>query len=218
MNFSRNNRWVICDICGFKFHSKDTVKVTDKYNRHYGLVVCKNDVDKTNAQDRPFTFRETIVTSTDKIRPRQEATYLLNEYDDRLPGAPTNGQAMVDPIANYINLYWDAPLDNGSSAIIGYTVKRATPQLSTHTTIVAQTDSSAAYYQDVTGDVSTFYSYQVAAINTFGTGDYSVPFYWPKLNVLWEDINYLTVSQDGTVLTTSSGIPIRVNHTEVGVV
>lgn len=215
---SRSERYVICDVCGFKFHRKDTIKVSDIYNKQYGLIVCKNDYDKTNEQDRPFKVSETIITATDFIRDRSSETFVSNENDDRVPGKPLNGQCIANPVSPYIDLYWDAPFDNGSSAIIGYIIKRAEPQLSTLTIIQSDTGSSSAYYSDTDADIDSEYSYSVAAFNSFGIGAYSDEFFWPKLMGIWNDINYLTMSQSGDVLETSdTGYFIRVNHTEIGV-
>ncbi len=217
---SRDMRHVICDVCGFKFHMKDTVKINDKYNRLYGLIVCKADADRTNAQDRPFNLNnETIIANPTYVRPRQDLTYIANSQDDRVPGAPTNGQALSNPFYSYIDLYWDAPTDNGSSPITGYIVQRAEPQLSTYVTVVSDTETSSTYYSDTSADIATSYSFRVAAINGFGTGAYSPDFFWPSDENMWHDINYLVLSQDSTqIVTTSDGIPIRLNHTEAGVI
>lgn len=217
---SRDKRYVTCDICGFKFHKKDTIAVGDKYNRDFGLIVCKSDYSPTNVQDTPFNFKpEVILAEPSYVRPRVPPNYILNSNDSRLPSAPLNCKALADPFLPIIDLYWDGPSDNGSSGVIGYMVQRASPQLSTYVTIASNTNTSAGYYTDSTANINTYYSYRVAAINTFGVGPYSVDFYWPSDNNIWHDINYLALSQDTTqILSTSSGIPIRLNHTEVGVV
>ncbi len=217
---SRDNRYVICDVCGFKFHMKDTVKINDRYNRLNGLIVCRSDADKTNAQERPFNMgNENILASPTYVRPRQSLTYIANENDDRLPGPPTNGQALANPFYSYIDLYWDAPTDNGSSPIIGYKIQRAAPQLGPYDTIVTDTETSSTYYSDTSADISILYSFRVAAINGFGIGPYSVEFFWPSDANPWHDLIFLVLSQDNTqIMTTSDGIPIRLNHTDAGVI
>lgn len=215
----RNERYVICDVCGFKFHRKDTIEVNDIYNRHYGLIVCKSDYDKTNAQDRPFSVDENILTATEYVRDRSTDTFVTNENDDRAPGKPTSGICYPNTLYSYIDLYWDAPGDNGSSPIIGYIVQRASPQQGAYTALSDNTETSAAYYSDTTANISSEYSFKVAAINSFGIGPYSDEFFWPTFIGIWHDISYLVASQDNSVLTTSdTGYGIRVNHTEAGIV
>lgn len=218
MRYSRDLRYVICDICGFKYHIKDATKVTDQYSRHNGLIVCKKDLDTVNPQARPFTFSETILASPETVRPRVAESYVTNENDDRVPGKPTNGLARANPYTDTIDLFWDAPTDNGSSGITGYRVQYAAPQGGSYIDLIVDTNTSSAYYNDTTLDLVTEYSFRIAAINTFGTGAYSDEFFWPFDRMIWRDLNYLVVSQDGTILTTSDSTPIRVNHTEVGLI
>jgi hypothetical protein len=216
-NPKRNNRRVICDVCGFEYSVKDVTKVTDSYNRRYGLVVCKNCRDKANPQDRPFTVNEVILTNTSIVRPEQSPVYVTNENDDRLPGKPTQGLARIDPLEDVITLYWQPPGDQGSSLITGYVIKRADPQLATYTTIEDDTATSVCYYKDSTGVIEIEYSYTVAAINGFGTGPTSDPIYWPVIRVAWDDIEYI-VDGDGNVIMGGDGYLLRSNHTEQGIV
>lgn len=203
--YNREDRSVICDVCGFPYTVKDVIKVTDKYSRQFGLVVCKYDLDKSNPQDRPFQVRETIVTAIDKIRPDSDR-FADNQIDDRLPGAPTNGICRVDSINDYINLYWDAPNDQGSSNITGYVVQRGAPEGVFFSTISSNTGTSAAFYQDTSATVSEQYSFRVAAINGYGTGPYSEPFFWPGPQSGFNDgLNYLQISQSSLLLTTGAG-------------
>lgn len=184
---------------------KDTVKINDRYNRLNELIVCRADVDKTNPQDRPFNMgNEAILANPTYVRPRQSLTYVNNENDDRLPGAPTNGQALVNPLSNTIDLFWDAPSDNGSSAIIGYLVQRASPQLGYYLDLSSNTETSSTYFNDATSTLSEFASYQVSAINTFGTGPVSSPIFWPTPNYLWLAIEYI-VAGDGTAILDGNG-------------
>lgn len=210
---------VICDVCGGLFYQKDTIKITDKYNYQYGLVVCKADADERNDQVLPNNHVDKPISQPDLLRPEQTDQFAANELDDRVPGPPRLPFAQVNPINETIDLFWQGPEDVGSSNIIGYMIMRATPQLSVYETIESNTGTEYTYYQDLTAAVSSEYSYKIAAINSYGTGAYSPEFFWPTQRVLWSDINYLVVSQDSSVLVTSDTLyPIRLNHTEAGTI
>lgn len=202
MKYSRSDRWVICDVCGFKYHAKDVIKINDRYNRHFGLVVCKNDADPTNQQDVPYKYKETIVSDIHKIRPRPDLQFVVNPNDNRLPSAPSNGFARPSTLSNTIDLFWDGPSDSGSSGIITYTIKRASPQLGIETTLISSNNST--YYNDTAADSSGVYSYTLAATNGFGTGPYSAPFFYPSQQVQ-SDIIYIGVNNGTSVLATSDG-------------
>lgn len=216
---SRSKRYLICDICGCKFHQQDTVQITDPYSRQYGFIVCKRDYDQSNVQDRPFLLKgDTILAQPTYVRPRTSEVYIPNPNDDRLPGKPTNGRAIPNPLEDLIDLYWDAPGDHGSSGIVEYRIERAQPQLFSYEVITTGSSSSSTYYSDITANVNLEYSYKIAAINTFGMGPYSDEFFWPvRINPDIE-IDYLVSSQDGASITTGSGLSIRVNYPELGVI
>lgn len=42
--------YILCDVCGGKVRLKDAIQVKDKYNFLNGLLVCKEDYEKTNPQ------------------------------------------------------------------------------------------------------------------------------------------------------------------------
>lgn len=208
---------VYCDICGGKFYQKDTVQITDKYNTQFGLIVCKNDADERNDQVLPNNHVDRPVSHPELLRPERPDTFALNLNDDRAPGPPRNPFTQVNPINESIDLFWQGPEDNGSSNIIGYKILRANPQLAAPDEIQSNTGTEYTYFQDLTGDVNIEYSYKIAAINSHGVGSYSSDFYWPKLNLLWEDIAYLVISPDDDVIVIN-GYPLRMNHTEAGTI
>ncbi len=215
---NRSDRKITCDVCGHTYRVSDVQKITDKYNRHFGLVVCKYDKDPTNAHDIPYKYSEIFLTAEDMVRPRPDRMYVTNEHDDRLPSKPLYGDAIKDPLQSYIYLTWEGPYDSGSSGIIGYKVQRASPQFTSYDTIIENTNESGTFYLDTTASLTAEYSYRVAAINSFGTGPYSDEFGWPILSA-FSDINYLVLSQDGSVLTTSdTGYGIRLNYISYGVI
>ena len=81
------------------------------------------------------------------------------------PGAPTIGTATPGNVS--ASLTWTAPASNGGAAITGYTV---TPYIGA-TAQTAQTFNSTATTETVTGLTNgTAYTFEVAAINSVGTG------------------------------------------------
>lgn len=213
----RNKRKVICDSCQFEYSVKDVTKVTDSYNRQYGLVVCKICKQKPNPQDRPFTCNEVILTNTELVRPEPGTTYAVNENDDRLPGKPSDGIIKLDPFDNILTLFWQPPSDQGSSLISGYIIQRANPQHALYITIEDNTNTSVCTYQDLTADLSAEYTYIVAAINGFGTGPYSDPIFWPKDLGIFEDVDYL-IDEFGNSIIDESSYSIRTNYSDHGII
>lgn len=173
----RNMRYAQCQLCGFKQHVKDLVKISDRYNRYYGMLVCRNHNIKTNPQVIPFKGKEKLVGYLDKINPVRY-TFATNPNDDRVPSAPSNGVVTIDPLDNKIVLRWQAPRDNGSSPVQGYAIKYSIMQRAHYQELIADTGSAAEYYKLETAPASENISYSVAAINGFGVGEYSDHFYY----------------------------------------
>ena len=211
------NTYVICDVCGKKKRRQDTVRVQDKWSSQNSLVVCLDDLDVTNPQAIPFKIREKIVHASEGLRPESPDSYVVNALDSRAPSAPRNLTAITDTLNPYVMLYWDGPEDVGTSQIIGYIVERANPQLGTYEVLTSNTGTNVTTYVDTTADISLEYTYRIKAINSSGSSPYSNEAFFPVINVPWQDLNYLVLSQDGSALTTGSGLPIRVNHTEAGI-
>src|SRR5260221_1742581 len=90
--------YVICDVCGGKFHQKDTVLIKDSWNLQNNLVVCRKDVDKANAQLRPSTTYEKPVPYPEKLRPPQKDQYVSNSIAAQLPSAPQQLTATINPL------------------------------------------------------------------------------------------------------------------------
>ncbi len=206
---------VICDICHGEFYQKDTTLVTDKYNLQYGKLVCFADLDEINEQVLPNYHTDQPTPNPELLRPERAFRFAVNENDDRLPSAPLHPLARANSVTNTIDLLWQGPDDNGSSAIIGYKIVRAFPQLSDYSTLVSDTGTGSPYYNDITSEFTVPSSYKVAALNSFGTGAYSVDFYWPVNTLNWSDIEYLVISP-GTDVLEIDGFPLRMNHTAAG--
>jgi len=213
----RNMRYAICDICGFRKHIKEMTKVTDIYNKNYGLLICDRHLQhsKTNPQQKPKVINEVLVKNLDKMRPEPlNDIYIINDNDDRLPSKPSNPRVRSDPLDGYVTLYWDAPQDQGSSPITGYIVERAIPQDVAYATLEANTETSIPSYIDTTlSDPGISATYRVAAINGFGQGPYSDEFYWPtQLNLLPSEYRYLVTSDTSLILQTGDGAYIIVKE------
>lgn len=196
--------YVICDICGRKVRRKDTQLISDKYNFQNGLVVCNYDIDRINEQSLPVKIKERIVDDPKSLRPEQADRFVENENDDRVPSAPQQLEAKASTVGATVDLFWQGPQDNGSSMITGYVIERASPQYSVYEVINPNTMTDTTYYNDTSADITQEYTYRIAAINGAGTGPYSEEAPFPAPNVS-PGVNYLTVSQDDSVLETGSG-------------
>ena len=215
---NRNMRYVICDICGFKYHRKDTTQITDKYNRHYGLIVCHKDRDVTNQQSRPVTnATETLISRPQYVRPREDFNFYSQTLANQLPGQPVNCLCVGNPLSNYVDLYWEQSGSAGVSPITGYMITRANPQGAYQFTVISNTNNSVTYYSDISSDNTQQYSYQVAAINSVGTGPLSVLFFWPSNDMIWSDVQFLVCSQNNYTIS-ANGNGIRINHTTSGII
>lgn len=206
----------VCDVCCGVFYRKDLIYVTDPYNFQKGLFVCKDDLDKRNPGVLPIKHVERPCPSPELIRPELDPIYSINENDNRAPSAPRNGKAIGDPVDDYIDIYFDAPIDTGSSGILGYIVKRTTPQTNNDYTEL-NTNSGTPFYIDSAANISLEYTYKVAAYNSFGTGPYSELFYWPIPDLPPTGETYLSTSQSDDIITTGTSYYIRLSHTSNGV-
>jgi fibronectin type 3 domain-containing protein len=70
-----------------------------------------------------------------------------------------------------IDLSWNAPSDNGGSAITGYMLERSTDNGNTWSGLVANTGNTGTTYSDTNVLPLTTYTYRVSAINDVGTSD-----------------------------------------------
>lgn len=206
--------YILCDVCGRKIRQKDAILITDRYNTQSNLLVCKDDADKTNPQNIPFSISELNITNPKLVRSEAPDTNIVNPYDNRVPSAPQLAIATIHPINSTIILQWQGPVDVGSGPIIGYKITRV-PQLSFDVPIEANTNINSTYYEDLTGDISLDYSYTIAAINTFGMGPSTIAYYPVERldTTLGSTDKYLLASQTSYVLTTGSGVYILAGNT-----
>jgi hypothetical protein len=82
-----------------------------------------------------------------------------------VPGAPgTLSLSAGSPATTAINLSWSAPSDTGGATITGYRIKKD------GSTLVANTGTTGTTYSATGLTASTSYNFNVAAINSVGTG------------------------------------------------
>jgi len=205
--------YTICDLCGRKRHQKDTLIVSDIYDRHNGLLICKEHKDQPAPGVRPLKILETITSTPKYVRRENTDRFVVNANDDRLPGKPREVRPQASTLGSYVDVYWTGPDDVGSSAIIGYQVTQYSPQLGNPIVVAANTSDPAGYFRDTTANVNSEYSYTIAAINSFGTGPESEPGYYPHLRVD-TSIVYLSASQ-GSVLIANGGADTMIISPEV---
>ncbi len=85
------------------------------------------------------------------------------------PSSPT-GLSATAVSTSEINLSWNAPSNNGGTAITGYEVDRSSDGGSTWSTVVPNSGSTSTAYADNGLSAGTQYAYRVSAINSVGTG------------------------------------------------
>lgn len=98
-------------------------------------------------------------------------TALFADPDASAPNAPTN-LATATISSSQIDLSWDAPVDDGGSAITGYKIERKI-EAGSFSTLVADTGSTDTTYEDTGLDSDTLHTYRVSAINAIGTSSAS---------------------------------------------
>lgn len=179
VKYNSNNRPIQCQVCGFKRKLNEVFLVSDKYNKYHGKLICRDHYNKTNPQIIQSKIKEKLIANKNKINPVSYTPY-TNPNDDRLPGKPTNGRTATDPNDGHIILYWDAPGDNGSSAIKGYRIRYSNPQRIHYAVLTEDSLTGVPYFKDTVNINTDSVSYTVAAINGFGIGPESDEFYYPK--------------------------------------
>lgn len=202
--------YILCDVCGRKIRQKDAILITDRYNTQSNLLVCKEDADKTNPQNIPFSISELNITSPKLVRSEPPDTNVINENSDRAPSPPTFLVATMHPINSHVMLTWQGSDNPGSDPVEHYIITRASPQDSIYITI--DTVADVTMYEDTTADITLFYSYIIYAVNVFGTSDASNTAYFPKMSANTSDgYKYLVISQSpNSLLQTGNGQFIRV--------
>ncbi len=176
--------YVLCDVCGKKMRARDAISINDKFNTLSKMLVCPQDVDKTNPQQYLKARRERQIRNPDLIRSEQTDNFAfisspseieggdVSDPSGRNPSAP-NYLTIFSSSATIVELIWKGPVDPGSSAIKGYKIERESPVGGGFSTVTADTGSVATYYKDTGLSASAVYNYRVSAVNNNGTGSTS---------------------------------------------
>lgn len=205
--------YILCDVCGRKIYQKDAILITDRYNTQSSLLVCKDDVDKTNPQNIPYSVSETQVQNPKLLRSERPDVNTINELSSRAPSAPTQLTAVLHPLNNSVLLQWSGPNDVGTDPITGYVIIKSEPQLASEITIVADTGTPTPSYEDPTSGVGAECTYVVRAINAYGTSGNSNIAYFPaeRNSIIGSGYKYLIKSDTLATIVTGahSAILIR---------
>src|SRR6267143_6651 len=118
------------------------------------------------APSTTYTYRVSAINSVGTSSPSNTAS-ATTQAASTIPGAPTSLVANTVS-SSQINLSWNAPANNGGSAITGYKIERSTNGGSSWSPPV-NTGSTATTYPDTGLTASTTYMYRVSAINSVGT-------------------------------------------------
>ena len=97
----------------------------------------------------------------------------VGEADDvSAPGAPTGVSArVIEP--ERIGLQWTAPAEDGGAAITGYRVEQSIDGGDWRD--LGQTETAGTSIDVINVEPGSFYSYRIAAVNSAGTGEFSLP-------------------------------------------
>lgn len=175
--------YVICDVCGVKIRSKDSVLINDKYNLLNNMVVCRKDADETNPQQYIRSVRERQIDVPRMIRSEGTDRFVFASEPSEIENAdssdPTGRTAgsprhltVIGASASSVELVWYGPDDSGSSGPTGYKIERESPVGGGFSTLVTTT-SPAMYYNDTSVEAGTEYNYRVSVVNDAGVGSVS---------------------------------------------
>jgi hypothetical protein len=123
--------------------------------------------DSGLAPSTTYMYRVSSIDSVGTSSPSNTASATTNTITT-VPQPPT-GLAASAVSTSQINLKWNAPSNNGGSAITGYKTERLTNGGSTWSILVSNTGSTSTTYSDTGLASSTTYTYRVSAINGIGT-------------------------------------------------
>jgi fibronectin type 3 domain-containing protein len=139
---------------------------TETYIDQVGAVLSYTDIGLTNGVT--YFYQVSAVNAIGE-------SYLSDEVSDiptGVPSAPQNPQ--VSPGDGYVNLTWDAPSDDGGSAVIGYEVYRGT---TSGGEVHLATIGDLLFYNDTAVTNDQIYYYKVSAVNSVGEGPNSTEVY-----------------------------------------
>lgn len=179
-------RYVICDLCGGKYHVDQMTLIKDKYNLLYGLLVCPKDVEKTNQQNTPFQARKEHVVNPRLVRTEStdlNYTFITDpqDIDTGISEVVANATLASEPLylktrlssSTIVQFEWFSPQSLGSGRLLGWAIKRESPLGGGFSVINSNTGAVDTSYIDSTVIAATQYNYKVACVTTAGIGAYS---------------------------------------------
>lgn len=183
---SPSKRYVICDVCGSKYHLDQMKLIHDKYNLLYGCMVCPKDLEKTNPQNTPFRARKEHVVNPRLVRSEAEDLNYVFITDPQdidsgtsdvvintiLASAPVYLKPTLVSSAS-VRFEWMSPPSIGSGRLLGWAIKRESPLGGGFSVLTSNTNDVDLSYIDTSVNASTQYNYEVACVTTAGIGAYS---------------------------------------------
>lgn len=142
---------------------RSTSSGTETFLTRIGDFTSYNDTAVTDGQT--YFYRVSVIDSAGDSPQSNEASATPVG-----PPQPPTGLSATSKILQ-IDLVWNAPTDNGGSAITGYDIERSTDGGSTWNTLAPNTASTGTTYSDTHVLPLTDYTYRVFAINGIGTSD-----------------------------------------------
>lgn len=117
-----------------------------------------------------YTYRVSAINSVGTSAASTEASATpISSSTGTNPGSPTNLSATpVSP--TQVNLFWNAPSNNGGYAITGYKIEYRVGSGS-YTTLVSNTGTTSTTYSHSGLTTNQVYIYRVYAITSFGTSE-----------------------------------------------
>ncbi|VDP16181.1 unnamed protein product, partial [Onchocerca flexuosa] len=122
---------------------------------------CKRKTNKNDSGEYTFKISNEFGQAT--------KTFTVNVKD--VPDVPENPR-IIDVSSDIVSVAWDAPKDDGGSKIIGYVIEKKEISRRTFHHVIQVTDAKTkCLIEDL--DADTEYIFRVAAINKYGTGEFS---------------------------------------------
>lgn len=185
-NLPNYRYYIICDICGKKIPENKARLVYDR-GLTKNLLVCPDDVDQLNPQDKQRPGRHPRKLNPKFVRSEPADSYGTFSTIAGIESGRSEQASGTTPTAPYdlyldaatsttIKLRWFGPLDSGQAVISGYKIERETPIGGGFSTINANTQTPAQEYLDTGLSASTQYNYRISAINYNGAGTASLTF------------------------------------------
>ncbi len=156
--------------------------------------------------DKYYVYRIFAINSIGTSESSDEAIGYTEQPQNIVPNPPTGlNVRAVSPTK--INLFWNAPLNNGGPLVSGFKIEEKAGTGS-YSVVVPNTGNTTTSYSRTSLTTGTMYTYRVSAINSVGTG--------PPSN---EDSDTPTASSVATVPTPPANLTAtKVSQTQINLV